>query len=127
MKYEYDQLARSSQVREKISRVIEVGFPEVLRGKTSVALHPEGVLGTVHVDDIVFARFLYQLVDYYQKSGGPGGSGRRFSQRYGIIGQAWRLRKSVGRGNAFSPIPPNPTPSQKMEWELKTKLQLIEE
>lgn len=127
-RYEYDQMARVSQVREKLAQVITVGLPAVLQGKATVAPRREGLRGTVHVADIVFDRFLYQLIDYYPiPRGGSGGSGRRFSQRYGIIGRAWRLEHSLGAGNALPPVSPNATAPQKEEWEQKTKLRLIEQ
>jgi hypothetical protein len=60
--------------------------------------NPLDLRGTIHVQDIVFPEYLYQMVNYYPKS---GGAGRRFSQRYGIIGRSWRLGLSIGEGNAF--------------------------
>lgn len=59
------------------------------------------IRATIHVRDIVFKDFLYQLVDYYPKG---GGADRRFSQRYGIIGRSWRSGKSHGTGNAFGKL-----------------------
>jgi hypothetical protein len=54
---------------------------------------------TVHVPDILFTDTLYQLLDYYPPQP-KGGSGRRFSTRFGIIGRAWRLREHIGEEQA---------------------------
>ncbi len=50
---------------------------------------------TIHVSDILFANSLYQLLDYYP---GSQGKGRIKSIRFGIIGKAWRSRKSITQG-----------------------------
>ncbi len=56
---------------------------------------------TVHVNDVIFPEYLYQLVDYYPRG---GGGHRRNSQRYGIIGRSWRSSMSHGTGDAFAGI-----------------------
>jgi hypothetical protein len=63
---------------------------------------PDGLRVTIHVPDIVFEDFFYQLSDYYPKSDPRKSAGRRLSQRAGIIGRSWRLRKSMGRGIAVT-------------------------
>jgi hypothetical protein len=60
----------------------------------------EELRATVYTRDIVFSDYLYQLVDYYPVR--SGATGRRFSQRFGIIGRTWRFRESLSEGNAMS-------------------------
>ena len=55
-------------------------------------LKKSGYRGTVHVMDALYSDALYQLVDYYPRG---RGAGRRFSTRFGILGRAWRLKRSV--------------------------------
>jgi hypothetical protein len=52
---------------------------------------------TVHVPDILFTQALYQLLDYYGDA--PGKRGRAFSERFGIVGRAWRLSSPQVEGN----------------------------
>ncbi|URD62170.1 hypothetical protein M8312_06610 [Sphingomonas sp. KRR8] len=58
---------------------------------------------TVHIPDVIFQDFLYQLTEYFHPASTAGGrkAGRRFSSRYGIIGLAWRTFTSRGVGAAF--------------------------
>lgn len=56
----------------------------------------EKLRSTIHVPDVLSTSSLYQLLDYYPTSG--GGRGRRFSQRFGIVGESWRLQRSVAEG-----------------------------
>lgn len=51
---------------------------------------------TLHVQDILFRDALYQLLDYCPR-GRDGGRGRVFSIRFGVVGLAWRLERSVAR------------------------------
>jgi hypothetical protein len=51
-----------------------------------------GYRATVHIPDVLYSDTLYQLLDYWPK--GNGTSGRRFSERFGILGLAWRLEES---------------------------------
>jgi hypothetical protein len=123
--YEYNQMAKTYQIRDKLERVIKEGLPHALKAN---GIHNDPALrATIHVPDIVFGEFLYQLVDYYPISEGRGTAGRRFSQRFGIIGRAWRLKQSVGKGHALPAPPSNATPGQLQEWKNKTTRTLIEE
>jgi hypothetical protein len=60
---------------------------------------------TIHIPDVVFKDFLYQLTGYVTPPGSDaasgGGAGRRFSKRYGLIGLSWRTLTSRGVGEAF--------------------------
>lgn len=62
-------------------------------------LHPKEECGpgcdhraTVYVSDALYRDALYQLVDYWPIG---SGAGRRFSQRFGILGRAWRLETTI--------------------------------
>jgi hypothetical protein len=99
-KDEYQRMASVQQISMYLSAVINDALPRVLAANNVVAL-PANVRGTIHVPDIIFSGYLYQLVNYYPTDDRPGGSAhRRFSQRFGIIGRCWRLGESIGRGNA---------------------------
>jgi hypothetical protein len=99
-KDEYQRMASVQQISAHLSRVMDDALPRVLQADHIPAL-PDNVRGTIHVPDIVFSSYLYQLVNYYPTDSRPGGSAhRRFSQRFGIIGRCWRLGESMGRGNA---------------------------
>lgn len=91
---QYDRMADLQDIESRISIIIN----NEIRGHFAGSKFPSDLRATVHVRDIVFKEFLYQLVDYVPKG---GGSHRRFSQRYGIIGRSWRSAKSQGTGNAF--------------------------
>jgi tripartite-type tricarboxylate transporter receptor subunit TctC len=83
--FHLDQLlvSAATAIGQQIERI--VGKP--IKGKWRA---------TVHVEDVVFKGYLYQLLDYHPKGTGHD---RRFSERYGIIGRAWRLGKSIGVAN----------------------------
>lgn len=90
---EYERMADLQDIDRRLANVVE----------QEVTAHfsqprPADLRATIHVRDIIFRDYLYQLVNYYPKG---GGAHRRFSQRYGIIGRSWRSRKSHGTGNAF--------------------------
>jgi hypothetical protein len=87
-----DGLSTQQGVSEKHQRVIDAHFPEA---------HKLKMRSTIHVPDMLFADTLYQLIDYYPES--EGRHGRIFSIRYGIIGKAWRLRKSQWALNWIDP------------------------
>jgi hypothetical protein len=101
-KDEYQRMASVQQISNHLSRIIDNALPRVLAANQITAL-PANVRSTIHVPDIVFSSYLYQLVNYYPNDDRPGGSAhRRFSQRFGIIGRCWRLGESMGRGNAVA-------------------------
>lgn len=90
---EYERMADLQDVDVRLAAVIEKQLVPSLGGA-----RPPGLRATIHVKDIVFKDYLYQLVDYHPAG---GGAHRRFSQRFGIIGRSWRTGKSHGTGNAF--------------------------
>ncbi|MBS3652462.1 hypothetical protein KEU06_28145 [Pseudaminobacter sp. 19-2017] len=91
---EYERMAEVQNLDRLLASVVE----DVIFASR---LSRSDIRATLHVRDIVFKEFLYQLVDYYPKG---GGAHRRFSQRYGIIGRSWRSGKSHGTGNAFGKV-----------------------
>jgi len=96
-KDEYDRMSRVMRIPAHLQSVITTCLPRELKKHNLDS--PKNVRGTIHVQDIVFPEYLYQLTDYYPRR---GGSGRRFSIRYGVIGRSWRLSESIGEGNAFA-------------------------
>lgn len=86
---EYDRIAEIQDVPTLLRNAIVANLPKPI----------QGLRGTIHVNDVIFPDYLYQLVDYYPAG---GGAHRRFSQRYGIIGRSWRSKKSHGTGDAFA-------------------------
>lgn len=90
-KAEYDRLADVNNIREKLEQVIS-SVKVQREGKIIEIKKIENVRFTVHVPDAIFAETMYQLLDYYPKGGGRG---RIWSVRYGILGKAWRLGKSL--------------------------------
>ena len=99
-KDEYERMADARSVRELLRNVVQTALPEVLREK-GIEYKQESVRATIHVDDIVFRSYFCQLIDYFPGQS-RGGAGRRFSHRYGIIGQSWRLEELLGRGEAVA-------------------------
>lgn len=96
-KDEYDRMADVQRISEYLQEIMVVALPRVLN-ENGLREPPPNMRGTIHVHDIVFREYLYQLVDYFPTR---RGAGRRFPQRYGIIGRSWRLTESLGEGNAF--------------------------
>jgi hypothetical protein len=90
---EFERMADLQDLDRHLEAVVEGALLPKVTGT-----RPGGLRATVHVRDIVFRDYLYQLVAYYPLG---GGAHRRFSQRYGIIGRSWRSGKSHGTGDAF--------------------------
>jgi hypothetical protein len=83
---EFDRKVFASRVNESIRLVTDAIKPQLR--------YPgRNLRATVHVPDPLFADMLYQLTDYYpaQKIGGRG---RIKSERFGIVGLAWRSRQT---------------------------------
>jgi hypothetical protein len=82
---------------------MRIAIPAVLAAHDVDMARP--IRGTIHVPDIIFKEYLYQLTKYYvlteNGSRVEGSPGRRFSMRFGIIGRAWRLKESIAVGYAL--------------------------
>jgi hypothetical protein len=114
----YDQLATATAVDERLRNVVREGLPAILK-KNKLPQTPPDLRATVHVPDIVFKDYLYQLVDYYPGPERHHPLGRRYSQRFGIIGRAWRSGQSIGRGKAVSG--PNAAIQLITEWGMQPR------
>ena len=88
---EYERMAYLQEVDQRLRAVFETRFRQLPNS--------DHMRTTVHVPDIIFQDYLYQLLDYYPRG---EGAHRRFSQRYGIIGRSWRSNESHGTGDAFA-------------------------
>jgi hypothetical protein len=100
---EYQVAASQQELGRHLTTVMRDALPSVLL-KNKLNANPPEVRSTIYVPDIVFKDYLYQLTDYFPDRDVGGPAGRRFSQRFGIIGRAWRLGTSMGRGNAVDAI-----------------------
>ena len=102
---EYSRAVTLGRIWQRLGDVFWGALPEILEPRLGEqAARPECRI-TIHVPDIVFDQYLYQLTKYYRRTeagirveGKPGG---RYSMRFGIIGRVWRLQESVGVGNAL--------------------------
>jgi hypothetical protein len=81
---EFDLQAKRFDVGRLLAQVADNEVKAAVKGA-------KGYRCTVYVEDIVFKRVLYRLLDYY-----PGGDGKgsTYSSRFGIIGRSWRFGKS---------------------------------
>ena len=100
-KDQYDRMASLMSVEQHLDRTVRIGLRQVL-SRHGLDPNPENLRATVHVPDVIFRHYLYQLVNYFPGPQAGGPAGRRFSQRYGVIGQAWRLGQSIGRGRTIT-------------------------
>jgi hypothetical protein len=89
---EYDRQARAND----LDQLLRVATKAVKDKVPSTEGHD--IRSTVHVEDVIFARNLYQLLDYQPDRSGRG---RRWSVRYGILGRSWRLERSIGTNDAY--------------------------
>ena len=98
---EYQLVAAQQEINSHLTNVMRHALPRVLEAK-GLAKHPPDLRATVHVSDILFEHYFYQLTDYFPDNAAGGPAGRRFSERFGMIGRSWRLGTSSGRGNAVA-------------------------
>jgi hypothetical protein len=89
--------------RQKLTRQIqkEAGRYRVKQHRDAAATHLLRPLAghssfrcTVYIADALFDGPLYCLLDYWPKG---AAAGKVYSERYGIIGRAWRLRASCAQ------------------------------
>jgi hypothetical protein len=97
---EYQIASAQQEVKAQLAVVLREALPQVLAANNLPVDPP--VRATIHVSDIVFDKYLYQLTEYFPDPASGGKVGRRFSQRFGIIGRAWRMNKSMARENAVA-------------------------
>lgn len=93
---EYDRQAKIHGLRNKLEDAVRAVRTACVNGCEISS----SCRATVHVPDVVFSRYIYQLLDYSPRGKGRG---RRFSERFGIVGRSWRLSRSLGEGNALAP------------------------
>ncbi len=93
----YSKHATTYQVKELMEAVVKSMLPYKKDTRREYR-------ATVHVPDVVYDDYTYQLLDYFPSGGGVG---RRFSQRRGILGKTWRLDKSIGAGDVIDFDRPN--------------------
>jgi hypothetical protein len=101
---EYIRSASVQNLDQHLQMVFTRALPRVLQSR-GMEFERSNHRSTVHVQDIVFKQYLYQITDYFPRQGTKK-QGRRFSQRFGSMGRAWRIGMSLGEGNAFSPGTP---------------------
>jgi hypothetical protein len=82
---EFERLAHVEGISGRLETSVREGLHEHER-------RAEGFRATVHVEDAMVRNALYQPVGYWPSG---GSSGRRFSTRFGMIGRAWRLGRSL--------------------------------
>jgi hypothetical protein len=98
-KLHFDLWVQRTNLRQKLEEVVEAVKASVKDG-TGEEMDPS-TRCTLHVEDIVFADTLYQLLDYFPTTPIQG-RGRVFSVRFGIIGRAWRLKESQTQGQVVT-------------------------
>jgi hypothetical protein len=74
---EYERMADAKRVGELLREVMMNALPEAMK-QVGAVFQMDGVRATVHVEDIVFRSFLYQLVRYFPFASSGGKAGRRF-------------------------------------------------
>jgi hypothetical protein len=109
----YARHAVAFAVRNHLGLALARALPTITAGS------PREYRATVHVPDVVYADYMYQLLNYFPSG---GGAARRFSQRRGILGKVWRLDKSIGVGDVIAYDRPrgNSDPEQALvsEWSM---------
>jgi hypothetical protein len=82
---EFDRLAYAEGIKSRLESA-------VLQALSDQERNAKGFRATVHIEDALVRNALYQLVGYWPSG---GGAGRRFSVRFGMLGRAWRLGRSL--------------------------------
>lgn len=91
---ECQRSARTHRVRDALTNTVEqiCRVSKTTSNPNAEGLKKKNLSATVHMTDVLYEDSLYQLVDYVPAG---GGSGRRFSTRYGAIGTALRSGKAT--------------------------------
>ncbi len=111
---EYKRMAQLFNLYQHLEKVTTIALPRALEENgVNTRMDDGDVRATIHVKDIVFVEHLYQIVDYYPVR--RDAAGRRFSQRFGIIGRSMRLEQSLGEGEAMA-LDANPERSLITDW-----------
>jgi len=111
---EYKRMAQLFNLYQHLEKVTTIALPRALEENgVNTRMDDGDVRATSHVKDIVFVEHLYQIVDYYPVR--RDAAGRRFSQRFGIIGRSMRLEQSLGEGEAMA-LDANPERSLITDW-----------
>lgn len=75
-KDEYERMADARSVPELLRNVVISALPEMMQSN-GLEYDQDSVRATVHVEDIVFRDYLYQLTNYFPAGQSGGGAGRR--------------------------------------------------
>lgn len=89
---EYDRQARGLDLEQRLRLAVSA------IDQCIASMQDKKYRATVHVPDVVLDGYLYQLLDYQPDETGRG---RRWSERFGILGRAWRLRQSMYTNHAL--------------------------
>jgi hypothetical protein len=89
---EYARLAHAYRINRTFERLmVDCRLPQRL-----TKADPKCTFrATLYVEDVLFQECIFQLLDYYNDS---GGGNRAFSVRYGIIGRCWRSEDTQVQG-----------------------------
>jgi hypothetical protein len=91
---EYERIAEIQDVPTLLKNAIIANLPQSI----------EGLRGTIHVNDVIFPDYLYQLVDYYPAGGGATDVSR--SAMVSSVGAGARRRRTA-------PGMPSPVPADR--------------
>lgn len=106
-----DREVEKLKVWGKFEAVIEKALKPMLDESLLKADDPYLFRVTLHMPDTLQPEALYQLVDYYPQGPFAKTRGRRLSIRFGAIGKAWRLQRSV-----YSPTVPTDQEGLIKDW-----------
>ena len=73
LKREFDFHARSLSIADKLETIVVGISPFLCQVNATASVEELEVRSTIYIPDPVLTTYLYQLVDYYPVSPGPGG------------------------------------------------------
>jgi hypothetical protein len=97
---EFELTCRRARLRDALGYVTEAALRAVQQVTGQPG--PAGARATIYVDDALLHGFLYQLLDYYPSHART--SGRVISQRFGIVGRAWRSNDPQVEGHVATAV-----------------------